>query len=127
MPPCCSRPSWRLLGEERRRVGEVPRVLVHPCPPGYSPVIIDVCDGSVCGTAQYAARNRIPCGTSALNDGVSTFFASGPIASARVVSSVTSRIDGRSAEGETTCSCLQAIRKRQLETSMRRNDMRQRV
>ena len=67
-----------------------------PWPPGYRPVNIELCDGSVSGTVAYAWRNRRPRTATALNAGVSTPVASGPIASARVVSSVTSRIDGRS-------------------------------
>ncbi|MEO6259444.1 MAG: hypothetical protein ABIP63_03805, partial [Thermoanaerobaculia bacterium] len=43
---------------------------------------------------------RRPRPQSALKAGVSTPFASGPIASARVVSSVTRRIDGRGAGGK---------------------------
>ena len=50
--------------------------------------------GSVSGAVAYAWRKRRPRAASALNAGVSTPRASGPTASARVVSSVTSRIDG---------------------------------
>src|SRR5258707_13041794 len=51
--------------------------------------------GSASGTVAYACWKRRPRAAIALNAGVSTPVASGPIASARVVSSVTSRIDGR--------------------------------
>ena len=57
--------------------------------------MIDVWDGSVSGTVAYACRKRRPRAASALKEGVSMPCASGPIASARVVSSVTSRIEGR--------------------------------
>jgi hypothetical protein len=61
--------------------------------------MIEVCAGSVSGTVVYACVNRWPLAASALKAGVVTPRASGPIASARVVSSVTSRIDGRTAAG----------------------------
>jgi len=54
---------------------------------------MEACDGNVSGAVAYAWVNRLPRATSALNAGVSTPLASGPMASARVVSSVTSRID----------------------------------
>src|SRR5829696_1165288 len=58
---------------------------------------MEACEGSVSGTVAYAWRNRRPRAASALKAGVSAPAASGPIASARVVSSVTRRIDGRAA------------------------------
>ena len=60
---------------------------------------IDVCEGSVSGTVAYACRKRVPRVAMALNDGVVMPTASGPMASARVVSSVTSSIDGRGEAG----------------------------
>ena len=57
--------------------------------------MIEVWDGSVSGTVAYACRKRRPRAASALREGVSMPRASGPTASARVVSSVTSRIEGR--------------------------------
>src|SRR5262249_11981677 len=59
--------------------------------------MIGLCAGSVSGIVVYACRKRRPRAASALNAGVCTPTASGPTASARVVSSVTSRIDGRTA------------------------------
>jgi len=56
--------------------------------------MIEVCDGSVSGTAAYALRNLRPRAATRLNDGVDTFVVSGPMESARVVSSVTRRMDG---------------------------------
>jgi hypothetical protein len=55
----------------------------------------DACDGKVSGTVAYAWRNRRPRAASALNAGVETPTASGPIASARVVSRVIRRMDAR--------------------------------
>src|SRR5512136_103135 len=64
-------------------------------PAGYRPVSIETCDGSVSGTGAYACRKRRPRAATALKAVVVMPTASGPIASARVVSSVTSRMDGR--------------------------------
>src|SRR4051794_2584604 len=56
--------------------------------------MIDVWEGSVSGTVAYACRKRRPRAASALNAGVSIPDASGPMESARVVSSVTRRVEG---------------------------------
>src|SRR6187200_2849658 len=56
-----------------------------------------MCEGRVSGTVEYAWRNRRPRAASALNAGVTMPLAPGPIASARVVSRVTSRMEGRAA------------------------------
>ena len=55
--------------------------------------------GSVSGAVAYACTNRRPRAAIAVKAGVSTPAAPGPIASARVVSSVTSRMDGRGGAG----------------------------
>jgi len=60
-----------------------------------------VCDGSVSGTVAYACVKRRPLCSSAVKASVFTrALAVNPIASARVVSSVTSRIDGRPTGGD---------------------------
>src|SRR5690349_4211271 len=59
---------------------------------------MEVWEGSVSGTVAYACLKRRPRAAIALKAGVLTSRASGPIASARVVSMVMSKIDGRAAD-----------------------------
>ena len=88
-----------LFGEHGPIGRHVPRVFVERRDrPDRGP------SSSTCATAGSREPSRTPAGTGvlarrgALNAGVSTPAASGPIASNRVVSSVTSRTDGRATE-----------------------------
>jgi hypothetical protein len=68
-PPSGSRPAGA-VPRARERCGAMKRPFSWtPWPAGYSPVIIEPCDGSVSGAVAYAWRNRRPRAATALKAG----------------------------------------------------------